>query len=166
MTIALIHSNSYVSGMYIIRTQDCPKRDLEKRWSLPDRVFFACGACQVLAHVFLENITPVDAQAVWIKPSEGQTGNHIFVSFGDMVFDYHGYTEKKRFLAHYWKKARQVYPAWDADLVEITPDTLTTAGPSVVYDGLWLRAPHQFFKTPVPRANAYLEKFPQHGVTV
>jgi hypothetical protein len=147
--------------MYILRTRDCPKTDLEKRWSLPDRVFFACGACQVLAHVFLEKISPVGAQAIWIKPSEGHTGNHIVVSFGDMVFDYHGYSKKQHFLAHYWKKARRVYPDWDAELVDIKPEALTTAGPSVVYDGLWLRAPHQFFKNPIPRAEAFLAKFPK-----
>jgi len=25
-----------------------------RRWNLPDRVFFACGACHILAHAFLE----------------------------------------------------------------------------------------------------------------
>ncbi|USG60957.1 hypothetical protein NBZ79_17505 [Sneathiella marina] len=148
--------------MYILRTQNCRKKDLEKRWALPDRVFFACGACQVLAHVFMEKNAPADAQAIWIKPSAGHTGNHIIVSFADRVFDYHGYTEKNRFLAHYWKRARQVYPGWDAELVDITQDALTTEGPSAIYDGLWLRAPHQFFKNPLPRAEAFLAKVPKH----
>ncbi|MEH6548074.1 MAG: hypothetical protein V7701_16680 [Sneathiella sp.] len=149
---------NYGSTMYILRTQNCPKSNLEKRWALPDRVFFACGACQVLAHVYLDKAAPVKAQAVWIKPSEGHTGNHIYVSFADKVFDYHGQTEKNRFLAHYWRKARQFYPTWDAELIEITPEALTTEGPSTMYEGLWLRAPHQFFKNPIPRAEAYLAK--------
>ena len=146
--------------MYLLRTPDCPKKNLKKRWALPDRVFFACGACQVLAHVFMEKFASVDPQAVWIKPDEGHTGNHIIVTFGNTVFDYHGYTAKDRYLAHYWKRARHYDPTWDAELIEIAPGALTTEGPSEIYDGLWLRAPHQFFRNPIPRAQAYLDRFP------
>jgi hypothetical protein len=39
--------------MYRMRT-NLPKRHLERRWGLPERVFFACGACQILAYAFLE----------------------------------------------------------------------------------------------------------------
>lgn len=152
--------------MYLLRTPNCPKKDLKKRWALPDRVFFACGACHVLAYVFMEKFASVDPQAVWVKPAKGHTGNHVIVSFGDTIFDYHGYTEKERYLAHYWKRARHMYPTWDAELVEITPDALTTEGPSKVYDGLWLRAPHQFFENPIPRAEAYLARFPHPSSTL
>src|SRR5262249_51250149 len=38
--------------MYKLRTK-CAKRDPIKRWALPDRVFFACGACHILAYAFL-----------------------------------------------------------------------------------------------------------------
>lgn len=77
------------------------------RWNLPDRVFFACGACQVLAYVFINRFNLPDAKAVWIKPDEGHTGNHIFVSFADKVFDYHGYSKREDFLEHYWKRSIQ-----------------------------------------------------------
>jgi len=147
--------------MYLLRTKNCPKRDVEKRWALPDRVFFACGACHVLAYVFMETFASLDTQAFWIKPNEGHTGNHIIVAFKDTVFDYHGYAEKGRFLDHYWKKARRIYPTWDGKLVAVTPDALITEGPSAIYDGLWLRAPHQFFKDPIERAERYLDKFPK-----
>jgi hypothetical protein len=30
------------------------KRDPAKRWAFPDRVFFAAGACHMLAYAFLE----------------------------------------------------------------------------------------------------------------
>jgi hypothetical protein len=36
--------------MYKRRTPGA-KRDPEKQWALPDRVFFAAGACHILAHV-------------------------------------------------------------------------------------------------------------------
>ena len=152
--------------MYQLRTKNCPKRDIEKRWALPGRVFFACGACQILAHVFMEKFASMNTQALWIKPDDGHTGNHIIVAFEGMVFDYHGYSEAERYLAHYWKRARRIYPTWNGKMVEITPEALITEGPSTIYDGLWLRAPHQFFQNPIPRAERYLAKFPKPSTFV
>ncbi len=146
--------------MYLLRTKNCPKKDLEKRWALPDRVFFACGACQVLAHAFLERYKLSDAKAIWIKPDGGHRGNHIFVSFGETVFDYHGYSNRDIYLAHYWKRAKQNYPDWGASLVEIQQEALIAEGDSTFQDGLWLRAPNQFYKNALPRAEIYLARFP------
>jgi hypothetical protein len=73
--------------MYFMRTQDCPKSNLAKRWALPDRVFFACGACHILAFAFLERYGRPEMKATWIRPTPGMIGNHIFVAFGDRVFD-------------------------------------------------------------------------------
>jgi hypothetical protein len=39
--------------MYKRRTMGA-KRDPVKQWSLPDRVFFAAGACHMLAYAFLD----------------------------------------------------------------------------------------------------------------
>jgi len=39
--------------MYRMRT-NIPKRHLERRWTLPERVFIVCGACHILAYAFLE----------------------------------------------------------------------------------------------------------------
>jgi hypothetical protein len=38
--------------MYV--TRKVAKGDLGGRWALPDRVFFACGACHVLAYAVIE----------------------------------------------------------------------------------------------------------------
>lgn len=146
--------------MYQLRTKDCRKRDLPKRWALPDRVFFACGACQVLAYAFLTRYNLPDSKAVWIKPDQGHTGNHIFVSFGDWVFDYHGYSRRAGYLEHYWKRARQSYPGWGAALVELPTDVLVSNSQSRTYDGLWLRQPDQFHMNALPRAEAFLQRFP------
>jgi hypothetical protein len=40
--------------MYMRRTKGA-KRDPVRQWELPERVFFACGACHVLAYAFLRN---------------------------------------------------------------------------------------------------------------
>ena len=144
-----------------MRTKNCPKQNLDKRWMLPDRVFFACGACHVLAFVFLQRYKLSKSKPIWIKPDTGHTGNHIFISSAQMVFDYHGYSDRQTYLAHYWKRAKQMFPQWDASLVEISPEALIAEGDSVYHQGLWLRSPGQFYKNPIPRAETFLSKFSQ-----
>jgi hypothetical protein len=65
--------------MYRLRT-NIPKRHLERRWALPERVFFACGACHILAYAFLERYASAETKAVWLKPAPGFTGNHVFIT--------------------------------------------------------------------------------------
>ncbi|MCT7377156.1 hypothetical protein [Chelativorans salis] len=47
---------------------------------LPDRVFFGHGAC-------------IFSRAHSI-PSDGFAGNHIYVTDGEIAFDYHGYSAR------------------------------------------------------------------------
>ena len=72
------------------------RADPARRWALPDRVFFACGACHILAHAFLQRAERSAARPLWLKPTAGFTGNHIIVECGDRVFDYHGYSDRER----------------------------------------------------------------------
>src|SRR6266852_3184661 len=65
-----------IRDMYII--DKSVKNDPVRRWALPDRVFFACGACHILAFAFLEKHPHSRFRPVWIKPLNGHTGNHIF----------------------------------------------------------------------------------------
>lgn len=145
--------------MYQPRTPGYRKSNAEMRWALPDRVFFACGACHILAYAFLQRWGGPDMQAVWIKPAPGHIGNHVFINGGEWVFDYHGYSAKPRFLAHIWRGARQRWPGWDGTLVELPPDVLISEQKSRTYDGLWLREPGQFLHDAMPRAEAYLDRF-------
>jgi len=88
--------------MYMRRTQGA-KRDPVKRWALPEKVFFACGACHVLAHAFLTRYPSKGFVPLWIRPAAGHTGNHIVVvrRDDDLAFDYHGYsTWSGAFRAH------------------------------------------------------------------
>lgn len=142
------------------RIEGFKKRDPKLRWDLPDRVFFACGACHVLAYAFLERHEDPSLCAVWLKPAPGFTGNHIFVASGDWVFDYHGFSDRERFLSHSWSKARRWWPGWDASLVELPRDVLVSEAKSRRYDGLWLREPRQFLQDALPRAHAYLDRLP------
>lgn len=146
------------------RIEGSKKRDPRSRWGLPDRVFFACGACHILAHAFLERHDLPTAEVVWLRPLDGYTGNHIVVADEDWVFDYHGYSDRDRFFAHTRRKAERWWPGWAATLVPLPRDVLISEEKSRSHDGLWLREPGQFLFDPLPRAQAFLERFPAPAV--
>jgi len=147
--------------MYRVRTPGYTSSDQAMRWALPDRVFFACGACHILAHAFLERHGQPEWEVTWIKPAPGFTGNHIFVGARDWVFDYHGYSDRERFLRHSWKRARRLWPGWEATLVVLPRAVLISERQSRTFDGLWLREPEQFLHDALPRARRYVERFPE-----
>jgi len=128
--------------------------------SFPDRVFFACGACPILAYAFLERYPAAGFAAVWMKPGAGHTGNHIVVVGNTVVFDYHEYSRWAKLLAHTRRKADRRWPGWSAEPIELQTDVLVSEARSRQYKGLWLREPKQFLHDALPRARAVLEKFP------
>jgi hypothetical protein len=145
--------------VYRVRTPGYSKDNAVQRWALRDQVFFACGACHILAYAFIERYQPA-AKAVWIKPSPRPIGNHIFVAAEDWAFDYHGYSRPQSLLDHSWRRARHFWPGWDATLVELPVDVLISEPKSRTFDGLWLREPGQFLQDALPRARAFLDRFP------
>jgi hypothetical protein len=146
--------------MYMRRTKGA-KRDPIKQWHLPDRVFFACGACHVLASAFLRTYPDSGFGALWIRPVPGHTGNHIVVvRDDDLAFDYHGYSGWPRLFAHVTQRARQRFPDWRATLVPLGADVLVSNARSRMYGGLSLKEPSQFLFDAMPRAQAYLRRFP------
>ncbi|OSQ40644.1 hypothetical protein [Thalassospira mesophila] len=148
--------------MYQPRTPGYSKRDAIKRWQLPDRVFFACGACHILAYAFVERHGDTNAALftpLWIKPDSGFTGNHIVIAGDDWIFDYHGYSRRSDYLNHTLKRAQQRWPGWNATLVSLPPEILISEEKSREIDGLWLRAPNQFLHDALPRARQFLNSF-------
>jgi hypothetical protein len=145
--------------MYKLRTKG-GKRDPLKRWALPERVFFACGACHILAYAFLQAYPDSGFAPVWIRPKPGYTGNHIVAIHDESVFDYHGYSNRQAFFAHVRRRAEQRWPGWDATLVPLPVDVLISEPKSRQYAGLWLMEPQQFLHDSLPRAYAYLKRFP------
>lgn len=142
------------------RIENFKKRDPHLRWTLPDRVFFACGACHILAYAFLEQFQAQSLRAIWLKPDAGFTGNHIYVASAGWVFDYHGYSDPEQFHTHTWRKARMWWPGWNASLVELPTDVLISESKSRTYEGLWLREPTQFLHDALPRAHAFVKRVP------
>jgi hypothetical protein len=141
--------------MYLLRPGI--KQDPVKRWNLPDRVFFACGACHILAHAFLEAFPAAGFQPLWLRPKAGYTGNHVFITDGQRAFDYHGYASVHRLLAHYSTRARRYFPGWEADLVAVTTSLVSREESQAI--GMDLREPQQFLHDALPRAHRYLDRF-------
>jgi hypothetical protein len=152
--------------MYRLRTKG-GKRDLVKNWALPDRVFFACGACHILAYAFLKTHPTAGFTPIWIRPALGYTGNHIVVIRDDLAFDYHGYSHWPTLLAHMRRKANRWWPGWDAKLIELREAALVSEAESQKYDGLRLREPGQYLYDAMPRASRFVERFlpPQEAGT-
>lgn len=145
--------------MYQPRTRPFSKKNPHQRWALPDRVFFACGACHILAHAFLERYGSVETYPLWFKPRQGFTGNQIVVTNDVWVFDYHGYSCLSTFRDHCFRRAQVRWPGWNAELVELPRSVLISEADSRNYDGLWLREPKQFLHDALPRARAFLDRF-------
>ena len=143
--------------MYRVRACDYSKRDPVKRWALPDRVFFACGACHILAYAVLQRYRAPDRGALWIRSRSGRHG-HIVVADKRWVFDYHGCHDRGRYLAHTFAKARRWWPEWNAHLVELPTEVRISEPLSRSYEGLRLREPGQFLHDALPRAFGFLDR--------
>jgi len=141
--------------MYLLRSGT--KEDPVRRWNLPDRVFFAAGACHILAHAFLERFRGSRFGPIWVRPHGDFTGNHVFVANGDLAFDYHGYVFLDRLVAHYTRRARRLFPGWDADLVPVTTSLVNRGEAKTI--GLDIREPAQFLHDALPRARRFLDRF-------
>jgi hypothetical protein len=145
--------------MYKRRTPGS-KRDPVKQWALPDKVFFAAGACHILGYAFLEAYPDSGFQPVWIRPISGHTGNHIIVVRDDVVFDYHGYSTWSPYWAHTKRRANQCWPGWDAETVAVHREALVSNAQARGYFGLSMKEPKHYLHDPLPRARQFLQKFP------
>ncbi len=141
--------------MYLLRPGI--KENPVRRWNLPDRVFFAAGACHILAHAFLERFATFGFGPIWVRPRGGFTGNHVFVANGQLAFDYHGYVARGRLVAHYTRRARRLFPGWEADLIPVTISLVSRAEAKTI--GMDIREPTQFLHDALPRARRFLDRF-------
>ena len=64
VAIVAVAGEASFQRMYQPRTPGYRKSDAVMRWALPDRVFFACGACHILAYAFLRRWGQAGQQAV------------------------------------------------------------------------------------------------------
>jgi hypothetical protein len=143
--------------MYVI--DRAKKGDAARQWALPDRVFFACGACQVLAYVAEESFRQAGFRTYWLRPAANFRGNHIILSDGRYAFDYHGWSKLGHLLEHAVRKANRWWPGWSCEMLPVAPDILISEAKSKAM-GLQMREPGQFLHDALPRARAFLAARP------
>jgi hypothetical protein len=130
------------------------KRDAQRRWNLPDRIFFGHGACHILDGVFLE-IQPLPGfYAERIVPNEGFLGNHIYVTNGSIAFDFHGYSARERLLRHHRLGWSNRYQGWTAEIERLDFSLLDTAA----LNARKMLGPDQYFRDPAARAERFIAR--------
>jgi hypothetical protein len=102
------------------------KRDPQRRWALPDRIFFGHGACHILAGTYLAAPPLAGFRAERVIPANDFAGNHIYLTDGEIAFDYHGYSARGRLLAHHRKKWSTRHAGWDCLIERVDFDLLST----------------------------------------
>jgi hypothetical protein len=90
-----------------------------------------------------------------IIPGSGYRGGHVFVSNGVTVFDYHGYSDHHRFVAHHFAKLSRIFEGWTGRMEDISDAFWTDA---------WFlehcyRRPEQFLHDPCARARSFISRF-------
>jgi hypothetical protein len=131
------------------------KQDPERRWALPDRVFFGFGACHILAGVYLQNPPLPGFFSERVIPGDGFSGNHIYVTNGDIAFDYRGYVKRECLLRRHDTGWAEQYPGgWNSRLEQSDFDLLDTHA----LNQRKMRGPDQYFGDPVARAEAFIAK--------
>ncbi len=131
------------------------KNDPEKRWALPDRVFFGHGACHILAGTYLNNTPLQGFYAERIIPKRGFLGNHIFVTDGCIAFDYHGYSIRKKLLSHFRNGWSSKYIDWDCELEIVKFDLLSTPD----LNERKMLGPDQYLFDPIARAVRFINSY-------
>jgi hypothetical protein len=130
------------------------KKNPEKRWALPDRIFFGHGACAILAGAFLKHPPLAGFYGERILPAEGFSGNHIYVTNGVIAFDYHGYSSRARLLKHHERSWASHSPGWHSTLETVDFDLLDTAE----LNQRKTLGPDQYLHDPVPRALGFITR--------
>jgi len=138
----------------IFRTPE-EKKDLIRSWNLPDRPFFAAGACHILAAAFLQTYRDAGYYALHIKPDAGFRGQHVLVSNGSVTFDYHGYAREEAYLSHYFSKIHRFIPHWRGVVKTLSINPTEKA----FCQEHRHRMPDQYLHDPRPRAISYLRRF-------
>ncbi|TPM29304.1 hypothetical protein [Mesorhizobium sp. B2-3-4] len=138
--------------MYILKHG--VKRNPERRWALPDRIFFGHGACAILAGAYLEHPPLEGFYAERILPAEDFSGNHIYVTDGVVAFDYHGYSGRDRLLEHHRKGWASRHPGWQCAIARVEFDLLDTAQ----LNQRKMLGPDQYLHDPVARACRFLQR--------
>lgn len=139
--------------MIYLRTPE-EKADPEAWWKKPDEIFFAAGACHILASVYVQQFAGIGYKPMFIKPTADFRGGHVVAASRTRILDASGFHARNNFLEDYFAEMRSLQPDWDADLVELELDP-------AAWDfckAHFYRHPTQFPHDPIPRAERFIEK--------
>ena len=134
------------------------KKHPEKRWKQPDRIFFGFGSCNILAGVFLETTPFTGFYGEWIVPVDAFSGTHMFVTNGEIAFDFHGYSFRNRLIAHHWRGHQAKFEGWNAQILKINFPLLHT----VSLNSRKHMGPDQYYGDPVERAKLFISSKKPH----
>jgi hypothetical protein len=130
------------------------KRDPKGRWALPDRIFFGHGACHILAGVCLRDAPLPGLYAERIIPDDGLPGNHIYVTNGQIAFDYHGYSKRMNLLEHHKRCWSRQHRGWRCKIEVVDFDLLDTAQ----LNRRKMLGPDQYHGDPTLRAGRFVAR--------
>ena len=140
------------SGVY--RLKPGVKQDHMRRWALPDRIFFGHGACHILAGVYLADAPLSGFHAERIIPHGSVPGGHMYVTDGEIAFDYHGYSLRGRLLDHHRRSWSVDYPGWTCDIERVDFPILAANA----LNSRKMLGPDQYLHNAIPRARAFLAR--------
>lgn len=89
-------------------------------WQRSDRLFFAAGACHILACQFTRRHPGF--VVVQIRPLAGHGGSHLFATDGTRAFDFNGWSGESDLIRCNVDASRLESPGWDYELVKAEGD--------------------------------------------
>ena len=111
----------------------------------------------MLAGTFLAMYPRAEFSAWRIRPRTPHgRGGHIVVVRKDLVFDCAGYSRRDAFLEEYVEAMRTVFPDWTCDFDKLDMDPIGWDFCRTQNH----RHPSQFPHDPIPRAEAFVRRFP------
>jgi hypothetical protein len=128
------------------------KSDPERRWALPDRIFFGYGACHILAGTYLAEPPLPGFYAERIIPDGDGPGNHVYVTDSVLAFDYHGYSVRNRLLDHHGRVWASQYEGWSCVVEPVAFCLLSTRD----LNARKMRGPDQYWRDVLPRARRFI----------
>ena len=123
-------------------------------WQRNDKAFFAAGACHILAWAFLRDEDRAGGfSPTGLRRVGARYVNHVYVSDGTWAFDHDGWTREDELLTVTRAAHQQANPGVDIEQVTLPGDLELFCAEH------YSRLPSQYAFDPLPRANAYLERF-------
>jgi hypothetical protein len=123
-------------------------------WQRNDKAFFAAGACHILAWAFLrDERRALGFSPAGLRPVGARHVHHVYVCDGRWAFDHDGRTREDELLTVTRAAHQQVNPGETIEQVALPDDLEQYCAEN------YSRLPSQYAFDPLPRANAYLERF-------